>query len=142
MVRHGLESPPQPRMKFEHFALNVPDVRAMARWYVEHLGFTIARSRTDAPFTHFLADETGRVTIELYSNPAAAYPDYASGHPLVFHVALFTRDARAEQARLEKAGAKLFLEENMPDGSRLTMLRDPWGIPLQLCQRVTPFPGF
>ncbi|NBX60561.1 MAG: VOC family protein, partial [Opitutaceae bacterium] len=32
-------------MKFEHFALNVADVRAMARWYVEHLGFQIARRR-------------------------------------------------------------------------------------------------
>jgi len=129
-------------MKFEHFALNVPDVRAMSRWYVEHLGFMIVRHREDAPFTHFLADETGRVIVELYSNPAAVMPDYAAAHPLVFHVALFTIDARAEQARLEKAGAKLFLEENMPDGSRLTMMRDPWGVPLQLCQRTKPFAGF
>ena len=30
----------------------------------------------------------------------------------------------------------------MPDGSRLTMMRDPWGLPLQLCQRAKPFPGF
>ena len=129
-------------MKFEHFALNVPDVRAMSRWYVEHVGFMVVRHREDAPFTHFLADETGRVILELYSNPAAVMPDYAAAHPLVFHVALFTTDARAEQQRLEKAGAKLFLEENMPDGSRLTMMRDPWGVPLQLCQRAKPFPGF
>jgi glyoxylase I family protein len=129
-------------MKFEHFALNVPDAPAMSRWYVEHLGFAVVRKKDEAPFTHFLGDDTGRVTLEVYSNPAAAMPDYSGVHPLVFHVAVCAPDARAEQRRLEKAGAKLFLEENLPDGSRLTMMRDPWGLPLQLCQRTTPFPGF
>lgn len=125
-------------MKFEHFAINVPDVRAQARWYVENLGLTVVRQRADAPYTHFLADETGRVVIEMYSNPAAPYPDYAAQHPLVFHIAFVAADARAVQTRLEKAGAKLFLEEN-PDGSILIMMRDPWGVPLQFCQRSKPF---
>jgi len=129
-------------MKFEHFALNVADVRAMARWYVEHLGFQIARRREDAHFTHFLADETGRIVIELYTNPAALIPNYANQDPLVYHLAVFTPDARAEQQRLEKIGATLYFEDNLPDGSRLTMMRDPWGVPLQLCQRSKPFPGF
>lgn len=127
-------------MKFEHFALNVPQPREQARWYVEHLGFTIARSRDDAPFTHFLADETGRVIVELYHNPKAAVPDYAALHPLCFHLAVVARDARAERTRLEQVGATLFVEEPLPDGSLLIMLRDPWGVPLQLCQRAQPFP--
>ena len=127
-------------MKFEHFALNVPDPSAQAQWYVKHLGFTIARRRDDAPFTHFLADETGRTVVELYMNPKAEIPDYAARHPLCFHVAVVAADAKAERARLEKAGAKLFLEEPQPDGTLLIMLRDPWGVPLQLCQRTTPFP--
>jgi catechol 2,3-dioxygenase-like lactoylglutathione lyase family enzyme len=126
-------------MKFEHFALNVPDARAMSRWYVEHLGFKVARRREDAPYTHFLADETGRVIVELYSNPQAAVPDYAARHPLVFHFAVVAADARAECHRLEKAGARLFLEEPQPDGSMLIMMRDPWGVPVQLCQRAKPF---
>jgi catechol 2,3-dioxygenase-like lactoylglutathione lyase family enzyme len=127
-------------MKFEHFALNVPAPQEQAAWYVAHLGFTIARRRADAPFTHFLADETGRVVMELYSNPKAAIPEYAWQHPLVFHVAVATPDAKGERARLERAGATLFLEEPQPDGSLLIMLRDPWGVALQLCQRTTPFP--
>jgi glyoxylase I family protein len=129
-------------MKFEHFALNVPDARAMSRWYVEHLGLTVLRSLPAAPHTHFLGDDTGRVFIELYSNPAAPYPDYAAGHPLVMHVALFAPDAGAVAQRLTAAGAKPFSDETLPDGSRLIFLRDPWGLPLQLCQRVQPFPGF
>ena len=127
-------------MKFEHFALNVPDCRAHALWYVQHLGFTVARSRVDAPFTHFLADDTGRTIVEFYTNPKAAFPDYAAAHPLCFHLAVVAADAKAERARLEQAGATLFLEEPQPDGSLLIMLRDPWGVPLQLCQRTQPFP--
>ena len=127
-------------MKFEHFALNVPDAPAQARWYVQNLGFTIARKREDAPFTHFLADETGRTVVELYTNPAAKIPDYGAQHPLIFHLAVVAADARAERARLEKAGATLHLEEPQPDGTLLIMLRDPWKVPLQLCQRTKPFP--
>lgn len=127
-------------MKFEHFALNVRDPIAHARWYADQLGFRIARRRTDPPFTHFLADETGRIIFELYSNPKAVIPDYATMHPLCFHLAVVTTNAAAERARLEMCGAKLFLAEPQPDGSMLIMMRDPWGVPLQLCQRTQPFP--
>lgn len=125
-------------MKFEHFALNVPDARAMAAWYVDQLGFKVVRRREDAPFTHFLADDTGRVIVELYTNPSAAIPDYRSAHPLCFHVAVVAADARAERARLEQVGASFVAEDVLPDGSILFMLRDPWGVALQLCQRATP----
>ena len=129
-------------MIFEHFALNVPDARAMSRWYVQHLGFVIARSREDAPYTHFLADNSGRVAVELYTNLAATITDFASAHPLSFHFAVVTHAARNERARLEKAGATFFVEDALPDGSVLIMMRDPWGVPLQLCQRATPFPSY
>lgn len=129
-------------MKFEHFALNVPDVRAQARWYVDHLGFQIVRQRADAPYTHFLADETGRVAVELYSNPTAPYPAYAQQPPLVFHFAVVSADASADQARLIAAGATLAIVEDLADGSRLVMMRDPWGVAVQLCQRTKPFTGF
>ncbi len=136
-------APPAPNpMKFEHFALNVPDARALSRWYVEHLGFAVVRRLEAAPHTHFLADETGRVIVEFYTNPAAPIPDYAAGQPLTLHLALYTPDAGAVAQRLERAGAKPFSDETLPDGSRLIFLRDPWGLPLQLCQRAKPFPGF
>ncbi len=127
-------------MKFEHFALNVPDAPAHSRWYVENLGFKIVRQRTDAPFTHFLTDETGCTVVELYSNRSVSIPDYPNAHPLNFHFAVATANARAECARLEKAGARLFLEDPQPDGSLLVMMRDPWGVALQLCQRTNPLP--
>jgi glyoxylase I family protein len=126
-------------MKFEHFALNVPDVRSMSCWYVEHLGLRVARARSEAPYTTFLADDTGRTVMEIYTNLSAAVPDYPAMPPLCFHVAFVAEDPRASQRRLEQAGAALFLEENLPDGSLLIMMRDPWGVPLQLCRRTKPF---
>ena len=126
-------------MIFEHFALNVPDVRAAAAWYVEHLGLKVMRARTDAPYTHFLGDSTGRVFLEFYTNPKDPIPEYAAQHPLRMHVAFAVVDAKGEQARLLRAGATLAMEEPQPDGSLLIMLRDPWGVPVQLCQRAQPF---
>jgi glyoxylase I family protein len=127
-------------MRFEHFALNVPDSRAAAAWYVEHLGFTIIRAIEQAPFTRFLADETGRTVLEVYTNPKAPVPDYKSQHWLVVHFAVVSRDVEADQVRLEKAGATLATIDNLPDGSRLIMMRDPWGICVQLCRRATLMP--
>lgn len=126
-------------MNFEHFALNVTDARASAAWYVAHLGLTVLRSRTEAPFTHFLADSSGRVFLELYSNSSDPVPDYAAQHPLRFHLAFAVAEAKAVQVRLVQAGATLVMEEPLPDGSILVMLRDPWGVALQLCQRAKPF---
>jgi len=125
-------------MIFEHFALNVADAGTHARWYVQHASFRIVRQKPDAPFTHFLADSNGRVVLEIYSNPMAPLPDYRGMHPLCFHLALISSDARGDQARLVEAGASFVSEENLADGGRLIMLRDPWGVPLQLCQRAQP----
>ena len=126
-------------MIFEHFALNVPDARAAAVWYVEHLGLRVMRARAEAPFTHFLGDSTGRVFLELYTNPTDPIPNYPAQHQLRVHFAFAVADAQAERARLQQAGATLIVEEPLPDGTFLVMLRDPWGVPVQLCQRAQPF---
>ena len=128
-------------MKFEHFALNVPAPHEMALWYAEHLDFRILKQNSTGSLAHFLGDDSGQVCLELYRNPAAPIPDYAAQPPLVFHFAVATADTKGLRARLVAAGAILLTEETLPDGSVLGMLRDPWGIALQLCQRTTPFPG-
>lgn len=125
-------------MKFEHFALNVPDPVAMAGWYVEHCGMRVVLCLDEAPHTHFLADEGGRTVMEIYSNPAAPLPEYAAQPPLLFHFAFAVADAAAVRDRLLAAGASLEVEQRLDDDSHLVMLRDPWGVPLQLCNRATP----
>ena len=125
-------------MVFEHVALNVPDSRAMAAWYTTHCGLQVVHAGETPPYVRFVADSTGRVIMELYTNPKASVPDYAAQHPLVLHVAFAVSDIEATKARLLQAGATLFSDETLPDGSRLVMLRDPWGIPLQLVKRNKP----
>jgi glyoxylase I family protein len=127
-----------PKLNVEHFACNVSDPVAIAAWYVEHLGMRIARSFPTAPHIHFLADSNGKVAIEIYSNPVDPIPDYASMHPLRFHLAFATDDPEGAKTALVAAGATLVDEQTLPDGSRLVMLRDPWGLALQLCKRATP----
>jgi len=125
-------------MKFEHFGINVPDAAAMAAWYVEHLSMQVVRAVQGAPHTHFLADATGRVVMEIYSNTAAPIPDYANQDPLCFHIAFAVEDAAAERDILIANGATLVVNQTLDDDSLLVMLRDPWGVALQLCQRAAP----
>ena len=124
-------------MKLEHVAINVPDPVGMAEWYERHLGMEIVRGRKDAPFTHFLRDSGGRMMIEIYTNPTDAVPEYADMDPLILHFAFVSSDPEHDKTRLQKAGATLVAEEVLEDGSRLVMLRDPWGVCVQLCKRAT-----
>jgi catechol 2,3-dioxygenase-like lactoylglutathione lyase family enzyme len=123
-------------MKIEHVAFNVANADETAAWYVENLGMTVVR-RTEANQTHFLADDSGTVLVELYSNPAAPVLDYHAMHPLMLHLALVSNDIEADKDRLIAAGATLFSDQSSADGTRLVMLRDPWGFALQLCKRGT-----
>ncbi len=125
-------------MKIEHIAFNVANPVAVAAWYVTHLGLRIARHVEGPAQTHFLADDAGESVIEIYNNPPDQVPDYAAMNPLLFHLAFVSESPSDDSARLIAAGATLVDELNLPDGSHLMMLRDPWGVALQLCKRATP----
>lgn len=98
-------------MKIEHFAINVEKPLEMANWYVEHLEMKIVKQNTEPPYTTFLTDDSGRIMIEIYKNPVE---------------------------RLLKEGAKEISNEVLENSSHLVMLKDPWGISLQLCKRAKP----
>jgi catechol 2,3-dioxygenase-like lactoylglutathione lyase family enzyme len=127
-----------PALNVEHVACNVSSPAAMAAWYVEHLGMRIVRQMSAAPYIHFLADAAGRTVLEIYSNAADPVPDYPNMHPLRFHIAFATADPDGTRAALVAAGATAVDDQTTADGSRLIMLRDPWGLPLQLCKRTMP----
>ena len=98
---------------------------AVAEWYVKHLGFHLARHAGGPGNTHFLADEAGHVVL-----------DYQSMHPLMLHVAFVVEDMAATHERLCRAGAVSFsAPETSPSGDQFAMLRDPFGLPLQLVRR-------
>ncbi len=124
-------------MNIEHVAFNVAEPVAMAAWYCKHCGLRIVRHIPQPAQTHFLADANTTV-LEIYCNPSAQVPDYRNMNPLLFHLALTSADPASDTERLIAAGASLVEEVRLPDSSQLIMLRDPWGVPLQLCQRAKP----
>ncbi len=126
-------------MKIEHTAFQVEDPVSLARWYVAHLGLTVKRAQAATPFGHFLADDRDAVMLEFYCNPRVAVPDYRSMDPFVLHVAFRTDDVAATCARLIAAGATAESEPQETEaGDVVAMVRDPWGLPLQLVRRRDP----
>ena len=122
-------------MKIEHLAFNVADPVAVAAWYGKHFGLRVVRHIPQPTQTHFLADADATV-LEIYCNPPDKIPDYRNMHPLLFHLAFVSTDPVADAERLMADGATYVDEVRQPDGSHLIMLRDPWGLALQLCKRT------
>lgn len=130
-------------MKLEHVALLVADPPAMARWYVEHLGMHVVKRGDEAPgFARFLADSEGSSVLETYASDVRPVPDYRAMDPALLHVAFTTGEIEGTRNRLIAAGATPVGEitENAA-GDRFAMLRDPWGLALQLADRARPLCG-
>ena len=126
-------------MKIEHVAYQVPDPVALAAWYVEHLGLRVKRSQASAPYGHFLADDGDAVMVEVYNNPSAPMPDYRTINPLVLHLAFRVDDVKSARQRLLGAGATAEGDIVVSDaGDHVAMLRDPWGLAIQLVRRRDP----
>jgi len=126
-------------VKIEHFALQVPNPSAMAEWYVKHLGCSVARSGGEPSHGRFLMDDKGAVMLEIYRNPKVQAPDYATLDPLLLHLAFLSNEPGADRDRLVAAGAKVVDNLVMTEaGDEIVMLRDPWGLALQLIKRAKP----
>ena len=129
-------------MKIEHFAINVKEATAMAKWWSKNLGLKIIRADQEAPFVHFLSDDGDQTLIEIYSNPDGEFPDYANQSIFTFHIAFAVDDINGEIERLLAAGALPSGDVmHMPNGDQLGFVRDPWGVCVQILQRVTPLVG-
>ena len=129
-------------MRIEHIAFQVQAPTEMAEWYVHNLGFSITRKVDGSPETHFLADDSGTVMIEIYRQKHIRVPDYRESDPLTLHLALVSTNIDSDRQRLLSAGATHCGDVATTEaGDKLAMLRDPWGFTLQLCQRAKPMAG-
>ncbi len=118
-------------MKLEHVAFDVPEPEKLIAWWCEHLGF-----RRSTPGSAFIIDDSGTMGLEFYrSGDTPAKPDYRATHAMTMHVALVSDDVRADAERLAAAGGTI--EKIKLDSSdfHMAIVRDPWGIPVQLCKR-------
>ncbi len=126
-------------MNIEHVGIQVSDPSAMAEWYVRNLGFSVKRSSDDPVPVRFICDGSGRVMLEVYKNPKVGVPDYPAMDPLTLHIAYCCENVPRVFEKLIKAGAtQVSAPENIPSGDQIAMLRDPWGLVIQLCRRKNP----
>jgi glyoxylase I family protein len=129
-------------VRLEHVALAMPDPAATAAWYVDHLGFTVVRSSEAPPYAHFLAPPGGGSLLEIFRDGATAPLEHHDVDPMQSHLAFAVEDIEAESARLVAAGATAGGPvTRTPAGDAYGIVRDPWGVPLQLITRVTPLPS-
>jgi catechol 2,3-dioxygenase-like lactoylglutathione lyase family enzyme len=125
-------------MKIEHIALVVEDPAAIARWYTQHLGMRTVRTAEGPSHTHFIADSAGTTVLEIYTG-GLPVPDYASMDPRQVHLAFATDDVEDTRARLIGGGAIPEGQISVTSGGDVfAMLRDPWGLAIQLVRRGRP----
>ena len=125
-------------MRIEHAGIQVAKPGEMGDWYVKHLGFTNKRAAESPVPVRFIADASGKVMLEIYNNPKVPAPDYFKADPLFLHIAFTCDDIAGTMKRLIDAGATQHAPvEHTPAGDELVFLRDPWGMPIQLCKRKT-----
>jgi len=117
-------------MKIEHVAVDVPDPEAFKAWWCENLGFRLSSN------PGFIMDDTGVTGLEVYrTGETPAAPDYAAMNSMTFHVAFVSDDVKADVDRLVAAGAKLEQLKLDSPAFHMAILRDPWGVAIQLCRR-------
>jgi catechol 2,3-dioxygenase-like lactoylglutathione lyase family enzyme len=125
-------------MKLEHAGITVSDPAAFTDWYCQHLGFRVMRQMPTAPFTTFIADASGSVMLEIYRHAHIQLFDYPNQDPLLLHFAFEVGEEPIEAVaeRLLAAGASVYSPLAVtPSGDQLIMLRDPWGLAIQLAHR-------
>ncbi len=119
-------------MKLEHIAFDVSEPEALITWWCKNLGF-----RRSSPGSAFIFDCSGVSGIEVYrTDKTASAPNYAAQNAMTMHIAFAVEDVAAEAQRLVAAGGTLeSLSVDKPD-FHMAIVRDPWGIPIQLCWRA------
>lgn len=118
-------------MKLEHVAIDVGEPEELITWWCDNLGF-----RRSAPGSAFIIDDSGIMGLEIYrTGETPVAPDYKKMDAMTLHIAFVSEDVKADADRLVAAGAVLeTLKLDVPS-FHMAILRDPWGVAIQLCKR-------
>lgn len=118
---------------FEHVGINVADKAKTVNWYVTNIGLRVIR---DVPGKMaFLADADGVVVLEVYQNPNAEMLRFEGADPLALHIGFEVEDPQVASEQLVTAGATIVDPIKQAGDDSMVMLRDPFGIAIQLVRR-------
>ncbi len=124
---------------FEHFAINVEDSRAKAKWYKENLGMVIVREGGAPSYGTFIADPTKNMMYELYQQKEFPVVDFSTINYMTLHVAYMVDNIEVAKETLVKAGATIAEDiTKTASGDFVLMMRDPWNQPIQFVKRANP----
>jgi len=126
-------------VRFEHIALNVDDPGAAAQWYRDNMGMKIVQAGEGFDSKRFVSDAGGNMMFEFYHSEKAPAPNWGAVDNHTLHIAFVVDDVQAMHDKLVAAGAKPDWEvEATGEGDVITIVRDPWGIAIQLLKRAEP----
>ena len=119
-------------MKLEHIAFDVAEPEKLIAWWCENLGF-----RRSEPGSAFILDDSGTAGIEIYrTGETPSAPNYNQMNAMTMHIALVSDDVKADAERLVAAGGKLEKLTLENPAFHMAIVRDPWGVAIQLCKRA------
>ncbi len=120
----------------EHTAIASPDPERLAKWYVDHLQFTI-NYRSSNSRTHFVKAEDGSM-IEIIESKGAAPGLPGMRDPGIRHMAITVTDFEGECLRLRELGVPFLKEPETVGGNSTVFFADCDGNILHLLHRERP----
>ena len=138
-VHRAVPMLPQQHLRPEHVAFNVRDSRAHAAWYQNEIGMKVKREGGAPGYGFFLVDPGGHMMLELYQNSERPVLDLPNISYMSVHLAFMVDDVLAAKKALTAHGATVAEDlSTTPSGDHVLMMRDPWGLSIQLAKRVVP----
>ncbi len=122
----------------EHTAIASSDPERLARWYVDHLEFTI-NYHSGSSRTHFVKAPDGSM-IEIIESTGTASATPGLRDAGIRHLALLVSDFPAAYDRLKQLGVPFLSEAQTVGGNSTVFFRDCDGNILHLLYREKPLP--
>jgi glyoxylase I family protein len=119
----------------EHTAIASPNPRALAQWYVDHLGF---RMNFEYDGNYFVRAANGAMLEIIPSEGARA--EQKARDPGIRHLAIEVADFDGAHAALRAQGVHFTGEPYVNMGNRLVFFTDCDGNLVHLIQRERPLP--
>ncbi len=130
----------QNSIKFEHIAFLLPNPGKAVEWYCSNLDMKIVNKGKGSIF---VTDSARNIMLEFLINNEVKPLNFRKINVLSLHIAFHTKNAEMLKKKLIGNDATVESDLTTTDsGDKIMILRDPWGIPIQLVERKNPILQF